>query len=184
MPDEELWRSFFEPDELLRRLELDSSSGDVVDLGCGYGTFAIPAAQVVTGVVHAVDEDPGMIAVTRRYAQDKGLTNVQVHRQDIIAQGTGLAAASVDYAMVFNILHGDAPHVLLCEALRVLRPGGKVGILHWRCDPHTPRGPSIAIRPKPEQCQQWATEVGFAVHQPYLDLPPYHYGMVGTKPAG
>ena len=34
MPDEELWRGFFQPDELLRRLELDASIGDVVDLGC------------------------------------------------------------------------------------------------------------------------------------------------------
>jgi hypothetical protein len=40
------------------------------------------------------------------------------------------------------------------------------------------------IRTKAEQCQQWAIEAGFVIHQPYLDLPPYHYGMVGTKPAG
>ncbi len=184
MPEEALWEGFFQPEELLRRLELDASIGEVVDLGCGYGTFAIPAAAMVSGRVHALDLDPDMVAATQRRAQVKGLTNVRCYQRDLIAQGTGLTAASVDYAMVFNILHGDTPHVLLYEVLRVLRPGGKVGIIHWRYDPGTPRGPSLAIRPRPEQCRQWATEVGFEVHQPYIDLSPYHYGMVGTKPVG
>jgi len=179
-----LWQGFCQPDELLHLLELDASIREVVDLGCGYGTFSIPAATIVSGRVHALDLEPGMVAATQRYAQTRGLTNVRCHQRDLIAQGTGLTAASVDYAMVFNIRHGDTPHVLLCEALQVLRPGGRVGIMHWQYDPRTPRAPSLAIRPRPTQCRQWGTEVGFEVHQPYIDLPPYHYGMTGTNPGG
>ena len=37
----------------------------------------------------------------------------------------------------------------------------------------------MAIRPRPEQCCQWAEEAGFRLRAPgIIDLPPYHYGMV------
>ena len=36
-------------------LGLRPDAGDVVDFGCGYGTFAIPAARIVTGTVFALD---------------------------------------------------------------------------------------------------------------------------------
>ena len=57
--------------------------------------------------------------------------------------------ASVDHAMLFNILHVEEPVGLLCEAMRVLVPGGKAGIIHWRTDLETPRGPSMADPPMP-----------------------------------
>ena len=68
MPEENLWATFFTPEELLRRLQVPTA-GDVVDFGCGYGTFTIPAARVTSGTVHALDIDPEMIATTRAKAQ-------------------------------------------------------------------------------------------------------------------
>ena len=56
--------------------------------------------------------------------------------------GAGLPGESVDYAMLFNILHAEDPQVLLCEARRILRPAGRVAVMHWNHDPNTPRGPS------------------------------------------
>ncbi|MDP3143663.1 MAG: class I SAM-dependent methyltransferase, partial [Candidatus Omnitrophota bacterium] len=84
---------------------------------------------------------------------------------------------SVDYAMLFNILHLENPVGLLRETERILKKGGKVGITHWNYDPTTPRGPSMDIRPKPEQCIEWAGKAGFADPQQF-DLKPYHYGIV------
>ena len=43
MPEESLWATFFTPEEVLHKLGLPTA-GDVVDFGCGYGTFTIPAA--------------------------------------------------------------------------------------------------------------------------------------------
>ena len=70
----------------------------------------------------------------------------------------------------------------MAEAHRVLRPGGKVGVIHWNHDPSTPRGPDLGIRPRPEQCQSWVREAGFVLILPLVSLPPYHYGMMGQTP--
>jgi ubiquinone/menaquinone biosynthesis C-methylase UbiE len=84
--------------------------------------------------------------------------------------------------MLFNILHAEKPEELLKEAYRILKPEGKLGIIHWNYDPETPRGPPMTIRPKPEQCVKWATKVGFKFEHRH-DLKPYHYGLVFSKPA-
>ena len=178
MPGEETWAAFFSPAETLRRLGLPSV-GDVVDFGCGYGTFTIPAAQMTSGTVHALDIEPEMVAATR--AKAEGQRNVRVSLRDFVAEGTGLADGCVQYAMLFNILHAESPDVLLGEAYRVLAAGGKLGIMHWNYDPSTPRGPSMDIRPRPEQCRAWAERVGFRFIE-MVDLPPYHWGMVLIRP--
>jgi SAM-dependent methyltransferase len=86
----------------------------------------------------------------------------------------------VDYVMLFNILHLEKPMVLINEARRVLRKDGKLGIIHWNYDPKTPRGPSMDIRPKPEDCVRWAESAGF-IGAVWHDLKPYHYGIVLKK---
>lgn len=36
----------------------------------------------------------------------------------------------------------------------------------------------MAIRPRPEQCRQWAKSAGFSPLAPgIIDVPPGHYGM-------
>lgn len=182
MPEEQVWSSFFSPRQTLEKLGLTASCGDAVDFGCGYGTFTIPAAQIVRGTVHALDIEPDMVAVTLQKAQQAKLGNVRAEQRDFAAEGTGLPDAGVDYAMLFNILHCEQPLSLLREAWRVLAPGGRLGIMHWNHDASTPRGPSMDIRPRPEQCRAWAQEAGFQLAVPHrIDLPPYHYGWVMEK---
>ena len=111
------------------------------------------------------------------------MRNVQLLLRDFVAAGTGLAGASVGYAMLFNILHAEQPHILLREAFRVLSPAGTVAVIHWIHDPATPRGPDLAIRPRPEQCQAWLQDAGFNLVKSLVSLPPYHFGIVGRKPA-
>jgi SAM-dependent methyltransferase len=179
MPDEQIWDSFFDVPVILAKLGITNTCGDVVEFGCGYGTFTIPAARLISGTLHALDIDPEMIAATQAKVESAGLPNVRVCRRDFVAEGTGLGEVSADYAMLFNILHAECPTTLLQEAYRVLRSGGRIGIIHWNYDPHTPRGPSMTIRPRPEQCAAWARQVGFGHVAPVvIDFPPYHYGMV------
>ena len=107
-----------------------------------------------------------------------------MRQRDFVVEGSGLPDASVDYAMLFNILHAEERMTLLREAWRVLALEGKLAVIHWNYDPSTPRGPSMDIRPKPEDCRAWAEQVGFELLPPGLiDLPPYHYGFVFRRPA-
>ncbi len=177
MPEPGAWEFFFEPETVLDQLSLTSSRNSVVEFGCGYGTFTIPAARRVRGTVYALDIDASMTATTKKRADACQLSNIQVVIRDFIAEGTELPTASVDYAMVFNILHCEEPIRLLREAYRNLKDGGLVGIMHWNYDPETPRGPPLSIRPRPEQCRDWAQEAGFSGGSDIVDLPPYHYGL-------
>lgn len=181
MPVEEMWQTFFSPTETLQALGLRRGIANVVDFGCGYGTFTIPAAQLIDGTVHAFDIEPEMIEETKRKAERTGLTNIKLYLRDFTTDGTGLSDASVDYVMLYNILHAEEPTRLLSESFRILHDGGTVGIMHWNYDPKTPRGPSMNIRPRPEQCAKWAETVGFAITRRHIDLPPYHYGIVAEK---
>jgi SAM-dependent methyltransferase len=184
MPDESTWADFFDAEAILRRLTLSPSCGDVVDFGCGYGTFTIPAARMISGTVHALDIEPEMIQATEAKAQEAGLQNVKTYLRDFVVEGSGLPPASVEYAMLFNILHAERPEGLLEEAFRVLKPSGLLAIVHWNHDPTTPRGPSMEIRPRPEQCRGWALNQGFRLLPPgIMELPPYHYGMVLLRPS-
>lgn len=181
MPDQVSWESFFEPREILRLLSFPAM-GDVVDFGCGYGTFTLAAATLTTGTVYAIDIEPQMVHATAERAQDGGLHNVRVIERDFVTHGAGLPAEGCTYAMLFNILHAEDALGLLRKAHEVLCPGGWVAVIHWIPDPGTPRGPPLEIRPTPQQCQHWMQGAGFDLASPVVQLPPYHYGLVGRRP--
>jgi SAM-dependent methyltransferase len=181
MPDEALWRSFFDEEVILDRLGVRDLEGDIVDLGCGYGNFALPAALRTRGLVYAYDIEEAMVDATRKKAEALGIGNLVTVRRDFVSEGTGLPSESCDYVMAFNILHAEGPIALLSEAYRILRPGGRAGVIHWIHDAATPRGPALEIRPRPEQCRVWLEGAAFAAGPGVIDLPPYHYGLVGTK---
>jgi SAM-dependent methyltransferase len=178
MPPQDYWDSFFDAEHILDALRLFSSRRDVVEFGCGYGTFTLPAARRISGKVFTLDLDPAMLEATRLNAKKAGLDNIECSLRDFVADGSGLADGSVDYAMLFNILHVDDPVGLLKEVRRNLEAGGLLGIIHWVYDEDTPRGPPMDIRPRPEQCREWAVAAGFTPLGETIDLPPYHYGMV------
>ncbi|MGV8838843.1 MAG: class I SAM-dependent methyltransferase [Bauldia sp.] len=179
MPPEDLWITFFDPPEILSRLMFDGV-GDAVELGCGYGTFTVEAGRRAGGTVYAFDIEPDMIAATMTKVRQAGLRNVVALQRDFLDEGTGLPPASTDYVFLFNILHATNPLSLVQEAFRLLRPGGRAGVIHWN-PTGTPRGPDPSIRPRPDQCRAWLEQAGFAIALPPTNLPPYHFGLVGEK---
>lgn len=122
-----------------------------------------------------------MVAECGRRAAAEGVHNAQFYQRDFVTHGTGLDEGSVDYVMLFNILHAEERMDLLREAYRILVPGGRVAVIHWNYDSSTPRGPSMEIRPRPEDCARWVTAAGFTAEGEIVDLPPYHYGLIGRK---
>lgn len=180
MPEESMWDRFFDPSAALALLGLTPETPSAVDLGCGYGTFTIPAARIISGPVHGFDIEPEMVRATLAKAQGAGLTNVKVYLRDFAVEGTGLPDASVGYVMLFNILHAEEPDLLLREARRILAPGGIAAVMHWVSDRPTPRGPSMEIRPRPEDCRAWMILAGFLTDAPF-DLLPHHFGILGRN---
>jgi SAM-dependent methyltransferase len=182
MPEEEYWQSFFNAECILSKLDC-GGTGDVIEFGCGYGLFTVPAAKAISGTVYALDIEPQMVAATIARAAEAGCANVVALERDFLARGCGQPDDSARYAMLFNILHIEESDLLLREAFRVLAPGGKAGIIHWKADPATPRGPSLAIRPLPEDCRALAEQGGFRfVRNEELCCCSWHWGMVVEKP--
>ena len=180
MPDVATWDGFFDPVAVLGALVFDPHA-DVVDFGSGYGTFTVAAARMTTGTVYAVDVDPAMVAATSARATALGLGNVRVVERDFESAGVGPADSSVGYAMLFNVLHAVDPMPMIRESCRVLKPAGRLAVIHWIHDASTPRGPELAIRPRADQCRQWLEDAGCEIWIPFVDLPPWHFGVVGER---
>lgn len=93
-----------------------------LDLGCGAGHTALGLAMAGADVV-AIDLTDEMLAAGRRLAAERGLANVEFRRAD-----AGLLPfADGEFDIVTSRLsahHYPDPQQALCEAARVLKPGG------------------------------------------------------------
>ncbi len=101
----------------------------VLDLGSGGGIDVLLSARRVgpTGTVYGLDMTDEMLTLARANASAAGVTNV--HFLKGLIEAIPLAAESVDVVIsncVVN-LSPEKPKVL-AEIMRVLRPGGRVGI--------------------------------------------------------
>lgn len=183
MPNEEMWNRFFNPGEVLERMEINDEIRILVDIGCGFGTFLLPAAGMVRSKVFGVDIDPDMINICRQKANRAHITNIELVHGDISSSDTIKALEKIkqeiDYITLFNILHCEDPIGLLRKTHDLLADKGKVGVIHWKFE-NTPRGPSMEIRPKPEMIIDWAVKNGFTLKK-QVELQPYHFGLVFEK---
>jgi SAM-dependent methyltransferase len=178
MPEEAYWETLLDVELVLDRLGVDQTLRNVVELGCGYGTFTLPVARRISGVLETVDIEPAMVERTRRRARAAGLHNVVCQVRDVMTEGFGGVPESRDACLLFNILHCEDPVGLLALAARGVRRGGGVLVIHWRYDPATPRGPSLDIRPRPQQILDWAGQTSLLTAAgAIVDLPPWHYGL-------
>jgi arsenite methyltransferase len=101
----------------------------VLDLGSGGGLDVILSAKRVgpSGTAYGLDMTDEMLALARRNAAERGVTNVHFLRGQI--EDVPLSAESVDVVIsncVIN-LSTDKPAVFR-ELARVLKPGGRLGI--------------------------------------------------------
>jgi SAM-dependent methyltransferase len=165
MPDETYWETLFDVPLTLSRFNIEQYR-DVAELGCGYGTFSIPVAKAISGTLYTFDIEPAMLDRTREQAA--GLPIVCEER-DVMQSGFGVR---VDAVLLFNILHCEQPTTLLRHAAEA---ASDILVTHWRYG-DTPRGPSLDLRPRPEQAAEWAAEVGLQAGE-VIDLPPWHYGL-------
>ncbi|MBL8026440.1 MAG: class I SAM-dependent methyltransferase [Fibrobacteres bacterium] len=183
MPDETMWTTFFSPEEILQKMDVLSNTATFLDIGCGYGTFLLPASRIVNAKAIGMDIEPSMLKECSQKAADEQLTNIELIEADLSAPERVPAlrelAGKVDYAALFNILHCEEPVALLRRTAALLSPNGRIGAIHWQYR-ETPRGPTMDIRPKPGQIVAWGQEADLQVIKE-IDLPPYHYGIIFIK---
>jgi ubiquinone/menaquinone biosynthesis C-methylase UbiE len=105
---------------------------NVLDVGCGTGASALPAAQVVgpNGSVIGVDLAARLLDLARDKAEAFGLSNVEFRCADMTSLGypDGRFDAVVS---VFSIFFVPDMEGLVRELWRMVRPGGKLAVTTW-----------------------------------------------------
>jgi ubiquinone/menaquinone biosynthesis C-methylase UbiE len=127
------------PDLAVKLLRLKEGMA-VADIGAGSGYFTERLARAVgpTGKVYATDVQPGMLRLLEIRKKQKKLANVQVVQGTL--HGTGLAAASIDLALMVDVYHEfGEPQAMLKDLRRALKPGGRIALVEYRKeDPDVP----------------------------------------------
>jgi len=117
-------RDFFDHrEEVLEEAGLGQGF-QVLDFGCGTGSYSIPAAGIVgePGRVYALDIHPLCISTVEKKTSKKGIRNIETILSDC---DTGLPDASIDVALCYDTFHMlSAPGEVLKEIHRVLKPNG------------------------------------------------------------
>ena len=132
-----------------------------LDLGCGTG-IAIPALAAAVGRIGRViglDESSAMI-----------FKACKIHPGVVVGDALELPFTGTifDFVLAFAVLpHLDDPIRFLVESSRVLRPAGRILVLHFmsraQCnDFHRHAGSAVEhdILPAPSQLNQWARIAG------------------------
>jgi SAM-dependent methyltransferase len=100
-------------------------SGDVLDLGCGFGLFSLYYAQILPGVrFHGVDLDRRRIGIAREAGRRLGLTNVEYTEGDARAFRARRAYAGAYMLDIVHHIEAEAVRPLIAELHATLAPGG------------------------------------------------------------
>ncbi len=102
----------------------------VLDLGCGDGTTALPAARLGADVI-GVDIARNLVDEGNRRAKDAGLSNLQFRHGDATAL-VEQADKSFDLVVsIFGAMFAPKPQDVAKEMVRVTRPGGRIVMGNW-----------------------------------------------------
>jgi SAM-dependent methyltransferase len=108
---------------------------EVVDIGCGEGYLTIEVARWARRVV-AIDRSPAVLARAKALAGRRKASNITFKRGEL--DRLPLENGSVDVALLSQALHhATDPDRAVLEAVRVVRPGGKVLVLDLRAHEET-----------------------------------------------
>jgi SAM-dependent methyltransferase len=114
-------------EELVERLDIKPGT-KVLDVACGTGNSAIPAARRGAEVI-GIDIAPNLIEQARERASSAGVT---ARFEEGDAEKIGYPDASFDLIItVFGAMFAPRPDVVAAELKRVTRPGGRIVMGNW-----------------------------------------------------
>jgi SAM-dependent methyltransferase len=102
----------------------------ILDLGCGDGTTALPAARLGADVI-GVDIAANLVEKGNARAKDAGLANVRFQEGDA-SDLSWIRDASFDLVVsMFGAMFAPKPSEVAGEMVRVTRPGGRIVMGNW-----------------------------------------------------
>ncbi|HEV8417508.1 MAG TPA: class I SAM-dependent methyltransferase [Candidatus Udaeobacter sp.] len=102
----------------------------VLDLGCGDGTTALPAAKLGAEVL-GIDIARNLVEAGNRRAAEQGLTNIRFQEGDA-SNLEQVPDNSFDLVVsVFGAMFAPKPFDVAKETVRVTRPGGRIVMGNW-----------------------------------------------------
>lgn len=102
----------------------------VLDLGCGDGTTAIPAAKLGADVL-GVDIARNLVEAGNKRIKEEGLSNCSIQEGDATDMHE-LQDASFDLVVsIFGAMFAPKPFEAAREMVRVTRPGGRIVMGNW-----------------------------------------------------
>ena len=102
----------------------------VLDLGCGDGTTAIPAAKRGADVL-GVDIASNLVVAGNQRAKELGLATCRFQEGDA-SNMTGVPDRSFDLVVsIFGAMFAPKPFDVAKEMVRVTRPGGRIIMGNW-----------------------------------------------------
>jgi ubiquinone/menaquinone biosynthesis C-methylase UbiE len=130
---ERLWQSQLGEAQAALLARAAPGAGDrVLDVASGTGLVALAAANAVgaSGRVVGVDISGEMVVAARRRAAELGVGNAEFARMD--AEALELADATFDVALcALGLMYVPDTARAIRELRRVVRPGGRIGLLVW-----------------------------------------------------
>jgi SAM-dependent methyltransferase len=143
VPVENLNKALWEKGDFTRIAETMRGSGEelidslgimpgmaVLDLGCGDGTTAIPAARRGADVL-GVDIASNLVEAGNRRAREAGLYNLRFEEADA-SNLANLADSSFGLVVsIFGAMFAPRPFDVAREMVRVTRPGGRIVMGNW-----------------------------------------------------
>ena len=104
---------------------------DVLDVGCGDGTTAVPEARLGANVL-GVDIARNLVAAGNARAEQFGLSNHLRFQEGDVMDLKGLADDSFDLVVsIFGAMFAPRPFDVAKEVVRVTRPGGRIVMGNW-----------------------------------------------------
>src|SRR5690242_10938478 len=103
---------------------------EVLDLGCGDGTTALPAAELGADVL-GVDIARNLVAAGNTRARERGLTNLRFEEGDA-TNLQNLKDQTFDLVIsIFGAMFAPKPFDVAKEMVRVTRPRGRIVMGNW-----------------------------------------------------
>ena len=159
--DAESFRKEIDPSAVLKNLGL-TPKDIFIDIGCGTGYYLKAAASKIArpDALYGLDTSGKMLRFLKKHTDAEILARVKLLKSR--EYSFPLPDALGSFVLLSTVLHEvDDKVLLLAEVRRVLKPGGRIGVIEFE-KKETPHGPPLHHRISAEETAEWLSAAGFS----------------------